>query len=527
MNWRTHRLVQELEDLFAQKKLTAKDFLRAWAEDRDASSDEQYGGAIEAAREQVPYAVRVELTGRNDGHIVQRLRKWSPEFGVPCPAVLRWLCQAWGGEKWFESVEGLDREVFIRELMSHRVFGLRFRFELSRSPWFLKYLPEEERWVVLESVLREFGHCTGWGWPAFAAAWDPARAKALVHELIREPHLAAGFLAGAWAHSGWKVFKTLGELKDVLLKAAMLAPYEATHNRLWIATMLGDRIKNPASFMDAEETADVWPNIEEEYQKELAPIGSALADTILAQACRSYEQAFLGETIQLSACSEHMVERIKGLPEKVERASQAAKVAQVLLDLPESEFSCALLSRVLDGLPTKELGYALRWMLVQSERWNRDRFLILRGKEPADNGMAYESTDYGEALVRQSWVFQAMRRGMEEWGWKFCTVEHRRNDRYPAEHRFAWDAQVKVESRLSVDVYTLQRGRTAYGDFIFDRTSPKTRSGEDTLPPQEVMIPPGFHPGEPVFQKGMLRIYRVGERLHLVEPVPHDQRKWG
>jgi hypothetical protein len=506
-------MVNSLTALIAARKLTSEDFLKAWAYDAAIDHRPQFQN-----RDNVPYGLSSLTEHSTVGHQVQAmLWQWNPTFGYRLPGVVSWIREKDEHRRALERFTEMNHAAFVREMLDHPFFGARMRFEVAQDPYFLGFLPEEERWQRLEAAVCEFGTAINWHWPAYTTSWSEERTRRLVRRLIQDPELAGGFLIGERAHIGWHAFWNLEEFLEVIREAASRAPYEATLNRQWIATCIGDRKTNQETFMMQEEEGDGrwcgwWMN-PDSVHREFGPKGEAEAIEIIDA---SWWSAITGGRTKLSRPSQAIAKRIETLNLKPEKAPiQGRYVAEVLLNFPDCTFSREILDRLCKAFGDEKLGHVYRWMLCAEYRFNRALLYVL------GEGDACERLTHGDEQVQGSWFEAAMRKYMEAKGWQFRTVELRRNDRYREDSDRGYDPQVKIADGRVTRVYALWRGQTQYSDFIRSRPPAKNQK------PQEVMIPPGFNPGEPHHrnERGTFFFYRIGDKLLLADRWDHDYRK--
>jgi hypothetical protein len=500
-------LLRALPGLIARNELTAEKFLAVWRCDADMRHRPTW-----SPPEDVPYDLVAEVSHSSVGEKASALlAAWSPNYGIPQPAIVAWLLKSDENRGAFEALD-MDRASFVHELLTHSFYGPRMRFEVAQYPYLLNFLPEEERWERLEAAVREYGTAIDWSWPAYTAhEWSPIRTQQLVRRLIESPELAGGFLAANEAHRGWLAFWNLEEFLAVLQTAALVAPYELLLNHEWITTCCGDRRANERSFMDpADIEQDPWYGWWMEPHKvheHFAPLGQADVAKLIDQAL---PRAIARPREDLSGISQTFVGKLARLdPELGGPRVQSGRVADLLGYFPDCSFSRTILEQLF-SFEANELGTVYR-SLFADRRWrlSRVRYYVLGPHEQSIE-------DRQAKRVRGSWFEIALRERMISRGWRFCSIESRRNKKYREDSDRAYDAQVRIVEGGVTSVYVLWRGSQSNGDYIASRPSLPGKS------PQEVMVPPDFNPGEPVHSSDRLRIYRVGERLRLAAPRTDD-----
>ncbi len=510
-------LISRLDKLIAQDQLTPEHIWEAWTHDAELPNRPH---AI--SWDDAPHALQDEFSSHTaQAERLRPLRKWNPTYGIRPPYLMGWLMSNDYSDQQlrqpaFKKLD-MDHAALIRQMLDHPFYGVRMRFEAAQYPYLFSFLPEDERWERLEAAVREFSTAIDWRWPAYVAHhWAKDKAVELVRRLITEDaECAGGFLAGENAHQGWLAFWPLQDFLEIVELAAERAPYEACLNRQWIATAIGDRLKNARSFMDPGSVEDEnphhaygWWMHEHNFHKEFGTKGwpemVKLINWVLNKTTN------IKDSSTLSAASRFMVKQIATISTEAGKPKTAQLVARLLLDLPECNFGHTVLSALVASCKTEELGQAYRWLLTVEQRFSLTRFHVLyRIGEWKENAAYKKLGSTAEGAVRESWIEPAMRKLLVARGWQIQPVEYRRNEKYVENSERGWDAQLKMWDGGVTSVYSLSKRRTHYyGDSLPIKPP---REGQIV----EMMIPPIFDPGTVRFRNGndTFRIYDVGDRL--------------
>ncbi len=520
--------VDRFEELAQIGLLTGDDLLEAWRREAALSP-------FEALREPELFAVPVgfheDLSPRNRDRskILSELGAWKPSLRIKLPEVLTWALRtptsAWPDGSLHRNMDlfrelDLDHAGLLRDILGNPRFTACLELAFLQHPQLLECFEEEERWALLRRAVIGFGTAASWHWADYTAIyWSREATQELVLELVStHPELAGAFLASPLSHIGWLAFETAEGLEEAFIAAAMLAPVEVFMAKTWMSTCLGDRIVNPdQSFMNVEGN-EFWPNSPELFQEDLAPSGYEAYTRVERAALYALECSLEGEDRPFSATTNAVCARLTRFSiTKVIEPKDVVALVEALLELPKSTLGLRLVDQLFRGQDSGKQALFFRLGQQIKRRLSRDHVLVYGyGQESIWRSV---TGDRDTRDVSESWIYGAMRDQLERQGWLFAPLELRRNERFTEASARGYDPQAKIVDRHRTIVLNVWRG--------LDRNTldhyPTHPTAEYYGRRYEVMIPPDFDPGRPVYERDRLAIYEVGTKIPLAGPLARER----
>ncbi len=387
---------ETLKALAAAGELTRahlEEALKVGSEDRYA----RYGRRRTLAHDQLPWEyVSQELP----------IDRSNVEGRQNVPQTVRWIIKH---PEVFLAVP-MDHAAFIRRLLSDEVIGDRVQFEMAVWPSLLEYLPIDERWKVLESIVIKYGARVPWTWPKLAATWDAERARTLVRELVTLPELASAFLSAEYAWVGWWVFTTMDEFRSVVWTASVTAPYEALQNAKRLAMRLAE-IKTGSIY---EDVSILCLNMFDEYIDEMSQKASDELAKLLRLADEKLRMLLSARGDQpVSNTTASSLASIAKHAELTDDTDVPALV-EIILDLGSTEAARTLAAPLLAKMTRENAGRICRYALAAK----RD---VTLSDGPHDE--TYVQSYPREDELKASWLGDALLGRLRELGWRIVTAQ--------------------------------------------------------------------------------------------------------
>lgn len=476
---------------------TAHEFWISWRDEQSKTADASYQVKLEHA----PSEIQSDLAHFSKREAVaKQLREWNPSYGIKLPTVAKWIMNSEHprNRRIFEAID-MDHDKLVQAMIDDPAFGRRMRFEIAQRPDLLNFLPEADRWQVLENAVCEFGTAIDWSWPDYGCFWSKEKTVQLVRKLIANPDLAGGFLNGEKAHVGWRMFN-LDEFLETIRETGNRAPYELNCNRHWIATYIGYKLEVKK---DSELVVGyTWPNLPEENLEKLELIGKEQTLALLEQV---FENLLTTDKSHLSQSSQILQEKAQRCLDQTTLQLRNAKTfAETLIDLPNCKVGRQMVEALVGQCAVENLGKMYRWLLSGDQRFNRVRLLVLG----SDKANWYLPEDF----QRGSWFYTYFRQKMEEVGWNFHAILHYRNKNISDErHPRAYEGEIIVRYGEKPGHWKVYLRHRSDGELLQIRPNPD-------MEPDIAMVSPGFDPGDPVFTDGEFVVYSTKLTLELMKP---------